>query len=267
MPQLKTITKTVKAGKIIKISLVSLLFLGLVAYVVYATLFLSKPAPDEKCIAVELIVKRNPQAKFVDETEVETMLKNEHVYPKGMLMKDVNTKKIEETISKNEFVDKVECYKSAKGTLCVSIEQRVPVIYVVPDGRSGYFVDAQGKIISNTNYAVNLVTASGKIDDEFASKKLSEFGQYLQSDPFWNNQIEQLYVSKNKKGEHVVELIPRVGEHVVYLGEIDDFQKKLRKLKMFYEKAMGTVGWNKYAKINLEYDNQIICTRHDEKKH
>lgn len=255
-----------KAGKIIKISLVSLLFLGIVAYVVYATMFLSEPAPDEKCVAVELKVKQNPQAKFVDEKEVETMLKNAHVYPKGMMMKDVNTKKIEETIRENEFVEKVECYKSSNGKLCVKVEQRVPVIFVLPEGRNGYFVDAKGKIISNTNYAVNLVTASGKIDDQFASTRLAEFGQYLQTDAFWNNQIEQLYVSKNKKGEPVVELIPRVGDHVVYLGSMDDFQKKLRKLRTFYEKAMGTVGWNKYANINLEYGNQIICTRHEEEK-
>lgn len=228
-------------------------------------MFLSEPAPDEKCLAVELSVKKSPKTKFVDENEIETMLKNAHVYPKGMLMKDVNTKKIEETIRSNEFVSKVECYKSSNGKLCVNVEQRVPVIFVLPEGRNGYFVDAYGKIISNTNYVTNLVTASGKISETFASTKLAEFGQYLQSDAFWNNQIEQLYVSENKKGEPVVELIPRVGEHVVYLGSIDDFQRKLRKLKVFYEKAMGTVGWNKYAKINLEYANQIICTKHGEK--
>lgn len=255
-----------KAGKVIKISLVSLLFLGIVGYVVYASAFLSQPASDEKCTAVELIVKRGSQAKFVDEQEVETMLKNAHVYPKGMLMKDVNTKRIEETIRANDFVSKVECYKSSKGKLCVNVEQRVPVIFVIPDGQSGYFVDALGKRIYNSNYAINLVTASGNIDEAFATTKLAEFGQYLQTDAFWNNQIEQLYVTKNKKGEHVVEMIPRVGEHVVYLGSIDDYQKKLRKLKIFYEKAMGTVGWNKYAKINLEYGNQIICTRGDGKQ-
>lgn len=250
-----------KAGKIIKFSLVTLLFLGLVGYFVYASIFLSDQNDESKCVAVELVVKQNPQAKFIDEKDVETMLKEAHVYPKGMLMKNVNTKKIEETIRKNELVAKVECYKTSNGKLCVKVEQRVPVIFVAPEGKDGYFVDAQGVIIPASNYVTNLVTASGKIDESFASSRLSEFGQYLQTDAFWNNQIEQIYVRKNRKGDPVLEIIPRVGDQVIYLGSIDEYQKKLHKLKTFYEKAMNTVGWNKYAKINIEYPNQIICTK------
>lgn len=255
-----------KASKVVKITLVALLAVGLAAYVGYSVLFLSAPDKDERCKAVELIIKKEGQAQFVDEKDVEEMLKNAHVYPKGVLMKDVNTKKIEETIRNNEFVKKVECYKSSNGKLCVKMEQRVPVIFVAPEGRDGYFVDAQGKMIPSKNYPMNLVVASGNIDDKYACTSLAEVGQYLQTDAFWNNQIEQLYVQKNEKGEHVVELIPRVGDHTVYLGTIDDFQKKLHKLKIFYEKAMSTVGWNKYASVNLEYDNQIICTKRHGKR-
>lgn len=251
-----------KAGKIVEFTLVSLLVLGLVAYIAYAMVFMSAPRDDEKCVAVELNVKQNPQVKFVDEKDIEAMLKNARIYPKGMLMKDVNTKKIEETIRGNAFISDVECYKTSSGKLCVNVEQRIPVIFVLPEGREGYFVDAKGKIIPNTNYAVNIVTASGMIDEKFASTKLADFGQYLQTDAFWNNQIEQIYVKKDRKGRHIIELIPRVGDHIVSLGTIDDYQHKLNKLRTFYEKAMGTVGWNKYAKISLEYHNQIICTKH-----
>ena len=250
-----------KAGKILKITLVSLLFLGVVMYVAYAMLFLSGPDEDEKCTTVELLVKQNDSSKFVDEKEVEDMLKNAHVYPKGMLMKDVDTKRIEETVRSNEFVSDVECYKSSNGKLCIQVEQRVPVMFVVPEGRDGYFVDAQGNIIPGRNYTINLVTASGKIDNKYASTRLADFGQYLQTDAFWNNQIEQIYVQKDRKGEPVIELVTRVGNNIIYLGSIDDYQKKLHKLKIFYEKAIGTVGWEKYARVDLEYDNQIICTK------
>jgi hypothetical protein len=132
---------------------------------------------------------------------------------------------------------------------------------VIPDGKDGYFVDAQGNIIPNRNSATNLVVASGNIDEKYASKELAEFGKFLQMDDFWNNQIEQIYVTKNRKGKRVVELVPRVGDQIVYLGVLDDYEKKLRKLRKFYDRAIGTVGWKKYAQVNLEYDNQIICTK------
>ena len=250
-----------KLKKIAKFTVLSLLSLGLVAYVAYAMVFLSGPDDDEKCTAVELIVKEDSKFMFIDEKDIENMLKNAHVYPKGMLMKNVDTEKIEETIRSNEFISKVECYKSANGKMCITVEQRVPVMFVIPDGRDGYFIDAQGKHIPNKNSVSNLVVASGNIDDKYASTKLAEFGQFLLTDEFWNNQIEQVYVTKNRKGEQVVELIPRVGDQVVFLGSLNDYQKKLRKLRTFYDKAIGTVGWKKYARVNLEYDNQIICTK------
>ncbi len=252
-----------KAGKIVKITLVSLLAIGLVGYVAYAMLFLSGPDEEERGVSVELQVKQNEKSAFIDKQDVEKMLKRAHVYPTGMLMKDVDTEKIEETIAKNEFISKVECYKTSNGKLCISVEQRVPVIYVSPDGRDGYFVDAQGNVIPNKNNATDLVVASGDIDTRYASTKLAEFGQFLQTNEFWNSQIEQVYVQKNRKGERVVELVPRVGNHIVFLGKMDDYQKKLHKLEIFYNKAVKTVGWEKYARVNLEYDGQIICTKRE----
>ena len=38
-------------------------------------------------------------------------------------------------------------------------------------------------------------------------------------------------------------------------------QEKFEKLKTFYEKGLNQVGWNKYSRISLEFNNQIICTK------
>lgn len=250
-----------KVGKMLKITLVSLLTLGLVAYIAYAMLFLSGPDENEKCVAVEFTVKQDEKSAFIDKKDIEDMLKVAHVYPMGMLMKDVDAEKIEQIIAKNDFISKVECYKSANGKFCISVEQRVPVIFVAPDGKDGYFVDAQGKVIPFKGDATDLVVASGNIDEKYACSKLAEFGQFLQGNEFWNNQIEQIYVQKNRKGERVVELVPRVGNHIIFLGKLDDYQRKLHKLETFYQKAVKTVGWEKYARVDLEYDGQIICTK------
>lgn len=250
-----------KVGKIVKFTLVTFLVLGLLSYVVYAMLFLSGPDEEERCTSIELMVEKNSESDFVNEKEVEDILKNANVYPKGMLMKDVDAEHIEDVLRKNEFIANVECYKSVGGRFRIKVEQRIPVIFVIPEGRDGFFVDAQGHIIPNRNSATDLVVASGNIDNEYASKELAKFGQFLQTEEFWDNQIEQIYVSKNKKGQRVVELIPRVGDQVIYLGVLDDYQKKLRNLRRFYDKAVDKVGWNKYARISLEYEGQIICTK------
>jgi cell division protein FtsQ len=71
-------------------------------------------------------------------------------------------------------------------------------------------------------------------------------------------------------------LIPRVGNHIIYIGNlpetnlidkreqaINDFvNKKMNRLEKFYKYGLSQAGWNKYSYINIEFDNQIICKKH-----
>ena len=93
---------------------------------------------------------------------------------------------------------------------------------------------------------------------------------------FWKNQIEQINVTPDLG----IELVPRVGNHIVYIGqlpkcndknlrgkEIKNFvDKKLNRLRKFYLYGLSQAGWNKYSYINLEFDNQIICKKRSLKK-
>jgi cell division protein ftsQ len=77
-----------------------------------------------------------------------------------------------------------------------------------------------------------------------------------------------------------VELVPRVGQHVVFIGYLpqaantkernekiaDYVNKKLTRLEKFYKYGLSQVGWNKYSYIDLEFDNQIICKKKKENK-
>ena len=69
--------------------------------------------------------------------------------------------------------------------------------------------------------------------------------------------------------------MPRVGNHIVYIGQLPYskvkkerqklirtyVEKKLTRLVKFYKYGLSQAGWNKYSYINLEFDNQIICKK------
>lgn len=80
---------------------------------------------------------------------------------------------------------------------------------------------------------------------------------YINHDDFWSAQIDQIFVDRNDE----VELIPRVGNHTVHLGSTENFEGKLRNLRVFYDKVLPEVGWNKYSTINLAFKDQIVCKR------
>ena len=58
-----------------------------------------------------------------------------------------------------------------------------------------------------------------------------------------------------------VELVPRVGNHIIMLGSFDRFEQKLEKLRKFYLYGLNEIGWNAYSKIDLQYRDQVVCTR------
>ena len=92
--------------------------------------------------------------------------------------------------------------------------------------------------------------------------KFFVIGENLLHDRFWNNQIEQL----NVLHDGTIEMVPRVGNHIVYLGPPTDIPQKLTRLEKFYRYGLNVAGWNKYSYINLEFNNQIICKKNKTSK-
>ena len=98
---------------------------------------------------------------------------------------------------------------------------------------------------------------SGSISEKFASEKLLPFILYVEDDDFWNAQIEQIYVEED--GD--VLLTPLVGGHIIELGEVDNFREKLHVMSEFYKQVLAKNNWDKYEKISLKYNNQVVAKR------
>ena len=86
--------------------------------------------------------------------------------------------------------------------------------------------------------------------------------QYLRTDDLWNAQIEQIHVTANQE----IELIPRVGDHVIVLGRPGNYAQKFDRLQTFYKKALDQVGWDRYSRINIDYTNQVVATKKPQQK-
>ena len=87
--------------------------------------------------------------------------------------------------------------------------------------------------------------------------EIYQVAKYLHEHKFWDSQIEQVFVNKD------FELVPRVGNQVIILGNTNDLEEKFNKLYVFYQEALPKVGWNTYSIINLKFKNQVVCTKND----
>lgn len=231
---------------------------ALVTYLVLAVTAFNKP--DELtnvCGEVRTEIKDDVVKGFLNVDAVKVQLQRAGLFPLGEPMSNIKTRLIEEALLKNPFVETAQCYKTQTGRVCISLSQRLPVVHVMSADGDDYYVDTHGNIMPSFQYANDLVVATGSLNRNYAKKVLPAIGNFLVKDKHWRNQIEQL----NILSDGSIEMVPRVGDHIVYLGAPSNFAHKLDRLDKFYKYGLSKAGWNKYSYISLEFDNQIICKK------
>jgi len=230
----------------------------LAAYILFSIPCLGKGADNSICKNVEIIVVDTLKCHFIKKNEVENILKNSGIKIVGQKMSDINTAFIEQKLEENKLIKKAECYKTIDSIIKIEIYQKKPVLRIISNS-GNYYVDSERSIMPlSNNFAAYLPVATGNIDQKFATTKLYDFALFLQSNKYWNSQIEQINVLPNKD----IELTPQAGNFQIILGSLDDdYVEKLDKLKLFYNKGLNKVGWNRYSVINLKYKNQVVCTK------
>ena len=233
---------------------IAILLLG---YLIFAVFMLQGKNQDMPCNNLIITIKDSLDRQFLSQNEIVAVLKAAQLYPVDQPLNTINTHTIEKKIAENALVSTVTAYKTPSGSIKIEITQKTPVLRVFT-ARENYYVDDSGQVMATKNqHAVYLPVASGSIEKSLATTELYKFTLFLHKNVFWNNQIEQIYIHPNKE----VELIPRIGDHRIILGDFEDFEEKMNKLRLFYEQAIPKTGWGKYETINLKYKNQIVCTK------
>lgn len=229
----------------------------LACYLVVASVYFTGAGGADRCTGLQIAVKDSLEKHFIDGKEVAAMLRRASLDPAGQPVSRINTDKIESVLLENRMIKQAEAYTTPSGLVRVEVTQRMPVLRVMSP-KGNYYVDSEGQTMPvSPRYAVHVPIATGSVEKKLALTGLYEFALFLQEHEFWNGQIDQIVVSSD--GE--VELIPRVGDHRIVLGTLDDFRTKLDNLRLFYRQAIPHVGWGKYRSINLKYKNQIVCTK------
>ena len=238
---------------------------GIAVWFVVVMGFVSGESKEVLCNRIDVIITDTIQNRFVTRSMVNAMLESSEFQLQGYPLSGVNTRELEHTLERNPHILNAEVSKDISGKLKIVVEQRKPLVRILPDGQRGFYLDTEGRILPLSDHftpLIMLVTghipSSGTAADP--SGKLEEifkFCSYLDGHPFWKNQIVQIYV--NDRGEY--ELIPRVGAHQILLGSMENWEEKTRNLELLYNQGLSRYGWNTYRTINLKYTNQVICTK------
>jgi cell division protein FtsQ len=224
--------------------------------VIAVTVLNGKPV-GQTCSGMELVINDSIDYGFISKREVLRLLNSKKLSPIGKNIGDINIRQLEDELKQHPLIGNAECYHTPGNRIGIEITLRIPILRVMAANGEHYYIDEKGKTMPIPNSAANVAIVTGYVDKAFATKELYEFGMFLQEHPLWKAQIQQINVTPAKE----LELVPQVGDHIIFLGKPNNYENKFERLKTFYKKGLNEIGWNKYSRISLEFENQIICTK------
>ncbi len=244
----------------------------LVAYLV--VVFSSFHTPEDKsvvCRGVSVVIADGETRGFIDSKEVVSRLKKAKLYPKGKPLATVNCRKMEDALKATAFISTAKCYTTIDGLVNVEITQLTPVVRIKSSDGDDYYVDDKGTFMPISNFTSDIIVATGNISRNFASAYLSPLARQLTDDEFSRDLFQQINVD-SKEG---IELVPQIGDNVVYLGTLpkendpqerarliaDYAREKMEMLRLFYLYGLPVAGWDRYSVINLSFSGQIVCKK------
>ncbi|MCF8380727.1 MAG: hypothetical protein K9H49_14230 [Bacteroidales bacterium] len=247
--------------------------------IAYMVLFLSFSANRNEellCNDLQIIMKDTLKSEFLKKRDIENLVLKEEKELLGYPVNAINIRSIEAKIRTLPYVKEAEMYYDLNGIMYVKTLQREPVVKVLSKTGKGYYLDSEGFLFSpKGDFTPFIMIANGSFTEGNELKtirnisELSEMKKYkewsdlikivnfINKDEFWKSQMVQIYFNK----EQEFELIPRVGAHQIILGDAENLAVKFRNLKILYKEGLTYEGWNKYEKINLKYNNQVICSK------
>ncbi|HET6990683.1 MAG TPA: hypothetical protein VFJ43_05130 [Bacteroidia bacterium] len=262
--------------KILMISLWVVFVAGLILVMSFA----SRSHAKRICSKLEISIDRKNPDLFIKEEDVSKLLSDHGRNPVGQELSQIDVSALENLVLSHPAVESCEAFISVGGDMSIAIKQRRAISRMINVGNESFYFDSRGMLMPwSEEFTSPVVLVNGYFTENYGAFYHTEFDSYsldsamhtpnllddiwqitkrIDADTFLRAQIVQVYVTPGK----TFELIPRVGDHKIVLGDISDLDEKFKKLLIFYSDGLNRTGsWTDYSVIDLQYKNQIVCTK------
>lgn len=203
-----------------------------------------------------------PNVKFVGENNlyitneaVSKLLIQNYGGTKNIAKEALVLSKLENALNANPMIKTAEVYMTVNGTLKAEIEQKTPIARVLV--KKPYYIDSQGFYMPlSNNYSARVPLVTGDVKKEDLSS-IFIVANKIKHDDFLKKNVIEIHQNTNNK----IQLKLRQCNFVVELGSVDFLDRKISNLKAFYQKNKKDQTLNNYSKVNLQFKNQVVCTK------
>jgi cell division protein FtsQ len=223
-----------------------------------------KEKEHKLCSDINIEIIGAHQHVFVDENNVKEILKTKGALT-GKDISEIDLRGTEEELEKDPWIKKAELFFDNNQVLRVKIDEREPLARVFTLGGNSFYIDSSGMRLplSDQQSARVPVFTSFTSDNKNLSAPdssllvdVKKLAQFISQDSFWTAQVSQINITTQR----TFEMVPVLGNQIIELGNADSLQPKFDRLYSFYKQVWAKTGFEKYEKIDVQYDGEVVAT-------
>ncbi|MGB1210689.1 cell division protein FtsQ [Lacinutrix venerupis] len=162
---------------------------------------------------------------------------------------------LESALNANAMIEKADIFLDVNGDFSVKIKQKKPIARVL--NSNSYYIDSKGGYMPlSSNFTARVPIVTGEV----SKKKLGNvfaIANKIEQDEFLKKNVVEIIQNKNNS----IDLKLRQCSFIVQIGKLEHLDKKINNLKAFFKKALKDKSLEKYSKVNLQFENQVVCTK------
>ena len=108
----------------------------------------------------------------------------------------------------------------------------------------------------SSNYSARVPLVTGYVEKNNL-KSIYKVASKIKDDEFLKTNVIEIHQSLDK----AIYLKLRQCKFLVKIGDVNALDKKINNLKVFYQKSLKEKTINNYSKVNLQFENQVVCTK------
>lgn len=208
-------------------------------------------APMENVSINMVYPKGLEKVYFIDEKNVMDFIRKANPSRK---IGDIDIPALEKEINNFPSVDSANVYLNLNGALNVDIMQRVPA-FRLNRGGENFYVDRKGNEFPLSKiYSHPTMLVQGDVKrSEYL--QVAELVKKIEKDDF----SRKYFIGIAKEGGDY-NLLTSDGHYRVELGSLEKIELKVKGFRTFVEKFLVFQEPEKYSRVSVKYDNQIVTT-------
>lgn len=218
---------------------------------------------NKPCQSVQVTFGGDGNNFFIDEKDITDLLKANGLVI-GKPVGTINLQALEEILKNDKWIANTQLFFDNNQVLQLVVEEKTPVARIFTTEGTSFYIDnackklplserLSARIPMFTNFPSDREELSKPDSELLASVK--DLSVFIQADDFWKAQVSQVDITPDG-----FVMVPTVGSHIVELGKAGDWQQKFDRLFSFYRQVWTKVGFEKYGKIDVQFDGQVIAT-------